>query len=150
MCPSTLCPPCVPLCFGRLWSVGLSVSQNLQNFQLLQTTTSASNVLYYNTPLMYCTTHLEDTSGILHFLSGSEAYERLDLTDRSPVSPPPSPLGEQMITVMDCADPTTTIFDLPYKLSFTSAAASPAGAGEVRNRGLQMGQGTSDQVRREL
>eukprot|EP00959_Pyramimonas_sp_CCMP1952_P378654 7931889-Pyramimonas_sp.AAC.2 len=39
---------------------------------------------------MYFTTHLEDTSGIIHFLSGSEAYGRLDLTDKFP---PPSPLG---------------------------------------------------------
>eukprot|EP00959_Pyramimonas_sp_CCMP1952_P403130 8446409-Pyramimonas_sp.AAC.3 len=36
---------------------------------------------------MYCTTHPEDASGILHFKSGCEAYGRLDLTDKSPPDP---------------------------------------------------------------
>eukprot|EP00976_Prorocentrum_cordatum_P112505 1195541-Prorocentrum_minimum.AAC.8 len=31
-----------------------------------------------------CTTHLEDTPGILHSKSGSEAHGRLHLTDTSP------------------------------------------------------------------
>eukprot|EP00959_Pyramimonas_sp_CCMP1952_P209883 4391369-Pyramimonas_sp.AAC.1 len=38
-------------------------------------------------PLMYCTTHLEDASGILHFKSGSAAHGRLHLTDTSPKYP---------------------------------------------------------------
>eukprot|EP00959_Pyramimonas_sp_CCMP1952_P046360 968084-Pyramimonas_sp.AAC.1 len=33
-----------------------------------------------------CTTHPEDGPGILHSLSGSEAYGRLDLTDKYPPS----------------------------------------------------------------
>ena len=37
--------------------------------------------------LTYCTTHLEDAPGILHYQSGSEAYGRLDLIDKSPLSP---------------------------------------------------------------
>eukprot|EP00976_Prorocentrum_cordatum_P087115 1186774-Prorocentrum_minimum.AAC.3 len=38
-------------------------------------------------PLTYCTTHLEDASGILHFKSGSEAHGRLHLTVKFPRTP---------------------------------------------------------------
>ena len=38
-------------------------------------------------PLTYCTTHPEDAPGILHYQSGSEAYGRLGLTDKSPPDP---------------------------------------------------------------
>eukprot|EP00959_Pyramimonas_sp_CCMP1952_P018168 384760-Pyramimonas_sp.AAC.1 len=37
------------------------------------------------------TTHPEDAFGILHFTSGSEAYGRLDLTDKSPLNHPCGP-----------------------------------------------------------
>eukprot|EP00976_Prorocentrum_cordatum_P076970 1182500-Prorocentrum_minimum.AAC.2 len=36
---------------------------------------------------MYCKTHFEAAPGILHFWSGSEAYGRLDVTDKSPPEP---------------------------------------------------------------
>eukprot|EP00976_Prorocentrum_cordatum_P050614 1022090-Prorocentrum_minimum.AAC.2 len=35
----------------------------------------------------YRTTHPEDAPGILHYSSGSAAYGRLDLTDKSPLDP---------------------------------------------------------------
>eukprot|EP00959_Pyramimonas_sp_CCMP1952_P128834 2694332-Pyramimonas_sp.AAC.2 len=45
---------------------------------------------------MYCTTHPEDAPGILHFYSGTEAYGRLDLTDK-PL--PSAPLGAQVTVI---------------------------------------------------
>eukprot|EP00976_Prorocentrum_cordatum_P067379 1178718-Prorocentrum_minimum.AAC.1 len=52
-----------------------------------------------NPPYILVTAHLEDAPGILHYLSGSEAYGRLNLIDKSPLDllwtssgPPMDPL----------------------------------------------------------
>ena len=49
-------------------------------------TTLVTPAFWTFVPLAYCSTHLEDAPGILHYQSGSEAYGRLDLTDKSPPS----------------------------------------------------------------
>eukprot|EP00976_Prorocentrum_cordatum_P070232 1179841-Prorocentrum_minimum.AAC.2 len=49
---------------------------------------NVGNTAFWNfVPLTYCTTRPEDAPGILHYYSGSGAYGRLDLTDKSPPDP---------------------------------------------------------------